>query len=243
MELAAHPLALVACGLAVLVASVVQTATGMGFGLLAGPLVLLVQPALVPGPLLVGTLASLLPVLWRERGALEIPAMRGAMLASVPGALAGLGLLQVMDARLLAATVAVVVLVACGAGIAGVQLPGGRRALTVAGFASGTLSTVAATPGPPLVLTYRAPSPAAQRANLSVFFVGTTVLSLGVLVAGGELSGSGAASGALLVPFVLLGYVAAGPLRRRLSLPAMRRAALVLCLLSGAALLVRALTG
>ncbi|MGY2067474.1 sulfite exporter TauE/SafE family protein [Blastococcus sp. SYSU DS0619] len=226
-----------------LLASVVQTATGMGFGLLAGPLVLLVQPALVPGPLLVGTLASLLPVLWRERAALEFAAMRGAMLASVPGAAAGLWLVQTMGVRLLGITVAVVVLGACGAALAGVRLPGSRRALTVAGFASGTLSTVAATPGPPLVVTYRAPSPAAQRANLSLFFVGTTVLSLGVLVAGGELAGSGLVSGAVLVPFVLLGFVAAGPLRRRLALPAMRRAALILCVVSGAALLVRSLAG
>ncbi|MCZ2860401.1 sulfite exporter TauE/SafE family protein [Blastococcus sp. VKM Ac-2987] len=243
MEAAPEPLALLVCGVAVLVASIVQTATGMGFGLLAGPLVLLVQPALVPGPLLVGTLASLLPVLWRERAALEFAAMRGAMLASVPGVVAGLGLVQVIDGRVLGITVGVVVLAACGAALAGIRLPGGRGALTVAGFTSGALSTVAATPGPPLVLTYRAPTPAAQRANLSLFFVGTTVLSLAVLVAGGELSGTGLGSGAVLVPFVLLGYAAAGPLRRRLALPAMRRAALVLCVVSGAALLVRSLAG
>lgn len=243
MEAVADPLVLLACGLAVLVASIVQTATGMGFGLLAGPLVLLVQPALVPGPLLVGTLAALLPVLWRERAALELGAMRGAMLASVPGAVGGLWLVQVMEVHMLGITVAVVVLVACGAALGGLQLPGGRGALTVAGLTSGALSTVAATPGPPLVLTYRAPTPAAQRANLSLFFVGTTVLSLAVLVAGGELSGSGLSAGAALVPFVLLGYVAAGPLRRRLALPAMRRAALVLCVFSGAALLVRSLAG
>ncbi|MGY1720996.1 TSUP family transporter [Blastococcus sp. SYSU DS0552] len=243
MELATDPLALLACGLAVLVASVVQTATGMGFGLLAGPLVLLVQPALVPGPLLVGTLTALLPVVWRERSALELDNLRGAMLASAPGVVVGLGLVQVIDGRLLGITVAVVVLLACGASLAGVRLPGGRRALTVAGFASGTLSTVAATPGPPLVVTYRAPTPAAQRANLSVFFVGTTLLSLGVLVAGGELDGGGLLTGAGLVPFVLTGFLLAGPLRRRLALPAMRRAALVLCLLSGAVLLVRSLAG
>ncbi|MGY1724435.1 sulfite exporter TauE/SafE family protein [Blastococcus sp. SYSU DS0533] len=229
------------CALAVLLASVVQTATGMGFGLLAGPLVLLVQPALVPGPLLVGTLASLLPVVWRERAALELTTVRGAVLASVPGVVAGLWLLQVIDVRLLGITVAVVVLLACSASLAGVRLPGGRRALAVAGFASGALSTVAATPGPPLVVTYRAPTPAAHRANLSVFFVGTTLLSLGVLLAGGELTGGGLAAGVGLVPFVLLGFLLAGPLRRRLALPVMRRTALVLCLLSGAALLVRSL--
>ncbi|MCF6745533.1 sulfite exporter TauE/SafE family protein [Blastococcus sp. KM273128] len=231
------------CGLAVLAASVVQTATGMGFGLLAGPLVLLVQPALVPGPLLVGTLATLVPVVWRERAALELATVRGAVLASVPGVVAGLLLLQVIDVRMLGITVGLVVLLACGASLAGVRLPGGPRALAVAGFASGTLSTVAATPGPPIVVTYRAPTPAAQRANLSVFFVGTTLLSLGVLVAGGELTGGGLAAGAGLVPFVLLGFLIAGPLRRRLALPTMRRAALVLCLLSGAALLVRSLAG
>jgi uncharacterized protein len=93
------------------------------------------------------------------------------------------------------------------------------------------------------VVTYRAPTPAAQRANLSVFFVGTTLLSLGVLLAGGELTAGGLAAGAVLVPFVLVGFLLAGPLRHRLPLPAMRRAALVLCLLSGAALLVRSLAG
>jgi uncharacterized protein len=215
----------------------------MGFGLLAGPLVLLVWPGLVPGPLLAVSLVALVPVVWRERAALQLVALRGALVAAVPGAFAGLLLLRALDQRALSLVVAVVVLVACAATAVGLRLPSGPGALAGAGLLAGAMSTVAATPGPPIVLTYRAPSPAAQRANLSLFFVVTTLFSLAVLLAGGEFTGTDAGSAALLAPFVVAGLVVAEPARRRLDLALVRRSALALCAGSGAVLLVSTLLG
>lgn len=215
----------------------------MGFGLLAGPLVLLVRPELVPGPLLAVSLVALVPVVWRERAALQLATLRGALLTAVPGAAAGLLLLRALDQRALSLVVAGVVLLACAATAAGLRLPSGPGALAGAGLVAGAMSTVAAIPGPPVVLTYRAPSPAAQRANLSLFFVVTTLFSLGVLVAGGEFTGGDARAAALLAPFVVAGLVAAEPARRRLDRVVVRRGALVLCAASGLALLVGALAG
>lgn len=215
----------------------------MGFGLLAGPLLLLVRADLVPGPLLAVSLAALVPVVWRERSALEPGLLRGALLASVPGAVAGLALLRLLDQDALSLVVAVVVLLACAGTAAELRLPSGPRALTAAGLVAGAMSTVAATPGPPIVLTYRAPSPAAQRANLSVFFLATTLFSLGVLTAGREFSGGDALTAAALVPFVVVGQVLAEPLRRRLDLVVVRRSALALCAASGVVLLVSTLAG
>ena len=227
-------------GAIVLLAALAQATTGVGFGVMAGPLVMLVVPGFVPGPLLVVTIVVMALVVWRDRQALDARRLRGPLLASVPGAVVGTWVLGATDERTLRLVVAGAVLVTVGAVATGWRLPAGPRALTVAGLLAGVLSSVAATPGPPMVLTYRAESSAAQRADLSLFFLATSLVSLVVLAVSGELRVDVAGT-ALLVPFVLGGFALARPLNDRLDLQAVRRAALGLTFASGSVLLVSTL--
>ncbi|MGY1843618.1 sulfite exporter TauE/SafE family protein [Modestobacter sp. SYSU DS0875] len=230
-------------GLVVVVATVAQATAGVGFGIVAGPLVLLVRPDLVPGPLLLVGLLVTVSVAWSERAAWEPRVLRGAALASVPGALAGVLLLRAVDDTALALTIGGLVLVTCLVSAVGLQLPSGPRALRWAGLTAGVFSTVAAAPGPPMVVTYRPDRAATQRANLALFFVVTSVVSLALLATGGELTGRAALSGVALLPFVVVGHLLARPVRRRLSLGVVRRLALGLCAASGLLLLVTTLAG
>ncbi|MGY2078422.1 TSUP family transporter [Modestobacter sp. SYSU DS0657] len=231
------------CGLVVVVATMAQATAGVGFGVVAGPLVLLVRPDLVPGPILLIGLFVTVAVAWSERAAWEPRVLGGAALASVPGALGGVLLLRALDDDVLALTVGALVLVACLVTAVGLQLPSGPAALRWAGLTAGVFSTVAAAPGPPMVVTYRPPSAASQRANLALFFVVTSVVSLALLSVGGELTGPAALSGVALLPCVLLGQLLARPVRRRVDLAVVRRLALGLCAASGVLLLATTLAG
>lgn len=90
--------------------------------------------------------------------------------------------------------------------------------------------------GPPLALLYqREPGPRV-RATLGAYFVLGALLSLGALAAAGHVNGRQLAVGTALVPFLVAGFAASGPLRRVLDARGLRTP--VLALSAGSALLL-----
>lgn len=175
-------------------AAAVQAVTGAGFGLIAAPLVMLLAPALVPGPLLVVTVVLMgLAVaagyrtggrLTRSDARLLVPASAGIL----AGALAMLPALDWVGEH----TTLVNVIVGAGVltAVAPTLVPGlpaptaGPWGMTGAGVMAGILTVAAALPGPPLILTYPAKTAARYRTGLAVLFLVASVAALAVLGAG-----------------------------------------------------------
>ena len=87
--LAAAPLALAL--LTVLVASVVQTSSGIGFGMVAAPILILIDTRLVPGPILLLSLIVSAMAAFRERHDIDYRGLTVALGGRIPGTiLAGL---------------------------------------------------------------------------------------------------------------------------------------------------------
>lgn len=241
-------------GAAVLLGSAVQSAVGLGLGLVAAPVFVVLEPSLMPGTLLTTTV--LLPLLtvraeWRH---VDWHGLRWGLPARLPGAVAGAWLLTATDPRLLGALVGSMVLVAVAASLYGTRRAGGpgaevgqgtRRfspaALVAVGAAAGLTGTATSIAGPPLALLYQRQPPARVRATLGGFFLGGTLISLLTLAGAGELTARQVGTGLLLVPFVVAGFAAGRPLARRLGPARLRTAVLAVVSLSGAALLVRSL--
>ncbi|MGF0118582.1 TSUP family transporter [Promicromonospora sp. Marseille-Q5078] len=228
---------------AVTVSTFVQFATGSGFGVLGGPLLLLIDPRLVPGPLLLLTLVVMLAVVWSERRGLRHLDLGWAAVGAVPAAVGALWLVDLMDQRVTEVVVGLVIAVGAVAGLAGWTVRQGRATLLGAGVLGGALSTIAATPGPPVVVVYRADDPVRYRANLSAFFVATTVVSLAAYAVSGDLGRQDVVAAGWLAPGVALGWCVARLLVRRIPAAAVRPAALWLCVVSAASLVVSALAG
>src|SRR3954468_12014096 len=96
---------------AVLLASCLQASIGFGMGMLAAPVVAIVDPGLIPGTLIMlATLLTLMVVI-RERTAIDVSGTGWALLGRVPGTVAGALLLTVIPERGLAILIAAVVLV------------------------------------------------------------------------------------------------------------------------------------
>jgi len=97
--------------LAILLASCLQASIGFGIGMLAAPVVALVDPGLIPGTLiLVATLVTLMVVV-RERQDIDLHGTGWALVGRVPGTVAGAILLALLPQRALAILLAGVVLV------------------------------------------------------------------------------------------------------------------------------------
>ena len=79
--------------------SALQAATGMGMALFAAPLLALIDPAFVPGPVLCAVTALSAAVAWRERAAIDRRVLFVALLGLSAGCAIGAVLLAVLIGR------------------------------------------------------------------------------------------------------------------------------------------------
>ncbi len=73
----------------VVVGSALQGAVGFGLGLLGAPLLVFVDPSLVPGPLLAAALFLTILVAFREHAAIDFRGVSWALMGRVPGTFLG----------------------------------------------------------------------------------------------------------------------------------------------------------
>ncbi|MDN4475555.1 TSUP family transporter [Demequina sp. SYSU T00192] len=233
-----------AAGAVVALATVVQSATGMGFGIVAVPLLVLVAPQLGIGAVLAITVVVMIVAAWSERRWLHRGDLMRASVAAVPGIVAGTLIAHVTPAAATQVVVGAVVVAASALSLLAWRARMTPASVAVAGGLGGALTPIAALPGPPMAVVYRPDEVRTMRATLSAYFAVTSVLSLISLSLSAGRAGAGplgldALAGLALAPAVIVGAVAAAPLVRRIPAGAVRTAALILSLVSGAVLAAR----
>jgi hypothetical protein len=221
------------------VAAAVQGLTGAGYALVAAPALLLAAPTLVPVPLLLIELVLMIAMVLRERHALDLQTLAGALLASFPGAAVGVAVLALCPPRLINMVTSIVITAMALLAINGQTIPTTRWTLIGAGFSAGAMNSIAGMPGPPIALTYRPSDASTLRTNLSVSFLVMSVFSVTMLYAEGIGNMAALRTAANYIPAVAVGFVVSRLLVHRVRSSAISRAVLWLTLLAGLSLLVR----
>ncbi|GGO26498.1 permease [Microbispora rosea subsp. aerata] len=228
-------------GTAVFIGAVVQGGVGFGLGLVASPLITLLDPTVMPGAVQVVNMTMPLFTLAREWRKTEWRGAGFALLGRLPGSAIGALVVVYVSTATLGVLVGVMVLVAVALTARAVSVPRNGATLTTAGFLSGITGTATGIGGPPIALVYQSARGPQIRATLAMFFCVSAAQSLVILALLGRLPGRALAAGAALVPFVLLGFAASGPLRRFLDRGRVRTAVLTVAALSACALLGQSL--
>ena len=221
------------------VGAAVQGLVGLGLGLVAAPVTVMLEPRLMPDLLL--WLAMLMPVvsLLREREDIDWRGLGWSVAARVPGTVVGVYLVAIFSARALGVAVGLMVLLSLAVTAHAVVLPVNRITLTVAGFASGITGTATSIGGPPMAVLLQHRAPLQIRTTLAVYFLLGAGLSLVGLGVTGSLERSTFYLALLLVPCLVLGFVMSRVLHRRLRREHVRPAVLAVCAASAVVLLVR----
>lgn len=223
------------------VAALVQGLVGLGLGLVAAPVVALLEPRLMPELML--WLGMLMPVvtLAREHHDIDWRGIAWALPTRVVGTVAGVWLVATVSDAALGALVGVVVLLAVLLSLRTVDLEVTRPRLAAAGLVSGISGTATSIGGPPIALLYQH-RPAAQiRSTLAVFFAVGAGLSLVGLALAGEMEPGTALLALALAPALVVGFVLSRVLDRRLPQHHVRVGVLAVCAASAVAALVRSL--
>ncbi|HVE96566.1 MAG TPA: sulfite exporter TauE/SafE family protein [Pseudonocardiaceae bacterium] len=228
-------------GLVVALGALVQGAVGYGMALVAAPLLVLLDPALVPVPLiLLTTVHSVLAVVRDGRHA-DWAGIGWAMLGRLPGT--GLGVLAVvmLSQRAFSLIIGLCVLACVVLSLLAWRPRPRPRALVIAGIASGAGGTAASIGGPPIALLYQGESGPRVRGTISGYFVLGSVTSIAALAAANQVTSESLVSTALLTPFLLCGFALSGPARRVLDNGRTRSAVLAVAAASAVMLIGRVL--
>nr|WP_184289849.1 sulfite exporter TauE/SafE family protein [Nocardiopsis algeriensis] len=229
--------------LAVLAGAAVQSTVGLGLGMVAAPVVSLLDPTVMPGALLVTAVALPVLTLLQEWRNVDLRALAWGLPARVPGTVAGVWVVSVLDPRALAGTIGAMVLLAVVLSLWSVRVRITPASLVAAGTLSGVAGTATSIGGPPIALLYQHEPPARVRATLAAFFLCGAAISLTGLALGGQLDVRAVALGAGATPFLALGFLLGGALRRRVDAGRLRAAMLAVVGTSALFLLAQALLG
>ncbi|HUN44369.1 MAG TPA: TSUP family transporter [Acetobacteraceae bacterium] len=220
-------------------ASALQASAGMGMALLAAPLLALVNPALVPGPMLGAVMALSAIVAWRERAAIDNRVLATGLSGLVVGCILGAAALAALAGLNLTRVFALLILAAVLLSVSGLHVRATRPALLIGGVASGVLGTWVGVQGPPIALVLQHEPPHRLRATLCAYFAVGSLISLLALAATGVFGAIQMGLCLQLLPGVAVGIAAAALVGRQIDQRRARMLVLAISALSGLALLLR----
>ena len=184
-----------------------QGTVGFGMGLLGSPILILIDPLFVPGPILMSTLILTIALTNRDRASLDLQGLAWALSGRIVRTISGAITLATLPFDKLSLVFGTLVLTAVAMTVSGLRLEPSRINLLGAGTLSGIMGTVASIGGPPMALLYQHASGSTVRANMSGFFLLGTILSIVALATVGRFGVQEIRLTLLLLPSVLLGFL------------------------------------
>jgi hypothetical protein len=200
---------LIAGTLLMAVGALLQASVGFGIALFVVPPLILLNPALIPGPMLFASLFLAGIMALRGRETIEPRKLGLAVAGLFLGTAAGALSLLVIPAEKWPKLFAVLILLAVTLSASGIHIPLTKRNSAVAGVISGVMGTIAGIHGPPMALLYQREAGNIVRANLAAFFALAYVIALVALGMVGLFGGKELFMGLALTPGVIVGYFAA----------------------------------
>ena len=217
----------------------VQGAVGFGANLVAAPVLALIDPTLVPVPLICTSVLLNTLTTRRESARVDRRELVIAVVGLVPGTLLGAALLGAVDDETLGLLFAAMVLVAAVLVASGLHVRPTPVTLAVAGVLSGTMGTTSSIGGPPIAVVHSRSEGPVVRATLARFFLASGVLSIAALAVAGEIARDDLLLALVLAPSTVVGFAISGPASRWLDEGRTRNGILVLCTLAAVAVVVR----
>lgn len=194
--------------LVVLCASTVQSSIGMGQGLVAAPLLRLLEPDLLPGPLVLAGLLTSMVVASRNSHPSDLREVTPAVAGRFVGAGLAVGLLAMLSERGLTIAIGVAVLSFVALRISGVKIARTPGSLAGTGVVSGLTGTIAALGGAPMGLLYEQHTRARDfRGPMGAFGALGGIISVAVLVVSGDMDARAWVLGLSLLPPLALGWI------------------------------------
>jgi uncharacterized membrane protein YfcA len=184
-----------------------QASVGIGLALFVVPLLALVDQSFIPGPMLLAGVILVLTTAYRERAAIDAPALRSSLVGLVIGTIAGAVALRFTSGPTLGKTFGVLVLLAVFLSFTGYRFTATRRSLMIAGGAAGIMGAMVGIHGPAISLVFQNAEPRVARGMLGAFFSIAYLGAVAALAAFGMFGVPQIVRTAVLIPGVVVGLI------------------------------------
>ncbi|MBK9475975.1 MAG: sulfite exporter TauE/SafE family protein [Tetrasphaera sp.] len=227
-------------GCVVALGALVQGTVGFGVAVVAAPVTVILAPSLMPAAVLMAGFTLAAVQVSAGRSQIDWRMFGWSMSARMLATPLGVAVVAWWSARVIAVAVGVLLLVTVALSVWAFDIGNTPRSAVIAGLISGVAGTAASIGGPFLAMVLRNEPPERARGTLGATFVLGSLTSLAGLAFAGELQRDQLIAGAVWAPFVILGYVAAAPLRARIDADRFRRWVLLFCVVAAVGVLARA---
>jgi uncharacterized membrane protein YfcA len=193
----------------VCLAGYVQASVGIGFAMIAVPLLALIELAYVPGPsLFVMLFLSLTMALtaWQDVDKRGLTALIPGLLA---GTIVGTLFLGLLPPSVFGLVFGSLVLIALIVGQVGFEPVKSNLTFGFGGFVAGLMGTISGIHGAPLTVIYQHAKPITARATIALIFIIGSCLSLLSLHASGLFGRPEMLAGLALLPGLVIGFLLA----------------------------------
>jgi len=167
------------------IGATLQGSIGFGLGLIGVPLLVLLDPVFVPGPLLLAALCLTLLIALREHQAVKAQELKWAITGRIAGTAIGAGILTIVPREEISLLFGCMVLLAIATTLSGFDLSIG---------------------GAPMALVYQRQKGAKIRGTLSSIFVAGTIISITSLAIIGRFGQTELKAALVLIPGMILGF-------------------------------------
>jgi len=191
----------------------VQSTLGIGAALVAGPTLMTIDPALLPGPMLAMAMVVNVRNAFGDRKLTDLTALKRAVWGAPLGLVAGIVVLALLDESTLAIAVSSFVLGAVALQLVGLRPPTGVISQYLAGTTTGFSSTVAALPGPMFVIFHGHRDAGVVRGTMASFMLVASPVILTILAFDGRFNLRHLSLAAMLCPGMFLGLMLGRVLR------------------------------
>ncbi|MEC9427436.1 MAG: sulfite exporter TauE/SafE family protein [Actinomycetota bacterium] len=224
------------------VATTLSGALGFGGGVVGIPFLVLINPEFVPVPLLLQGVVFTSAVTWRERRAVDFPALKWATIGLLPGVALGTWTLTSVSKDVLGLLIGLFLLTVTSLQATGSRVYQNQATLGLGGAIGGFTGVTAAIPLVPLALVMSQYQGPRFRSTLNGWGMTMAIFSVVTLTFANEIDRSDLAVATVLTSGAVVGIVLSGPLRHVVDRRGVAQAVYAVGALGAVALLVRSLT-
>jgi uncharacterized membrane protein YfcA len=183
-----------------------QGSAGIGLGFIAVPLLVLLNPLFIPGPLLIAALLLTLLIAYREHRSIEFSGIQWAIVGRVIGTVAGAALLSIIPVTKASLLFGIILIMAVLISLSGLRISISSYNLFGTGTLSGFMGTTSAIGGVPMALIYQNLEGPKLRGTLSGIFVIGSAMSVISLIYIGRFGLLELQIALVLIPGILIGF-------------------------------------
>lgn len=208
--------------IAVMAGAITQGITGLGFGMVTAPALLLIDPIFAPIPMLILAMSISLLVVCRDRRHIDYKILSTCLAGRVPGTILAAFAYSLIPIAIYGVTFGTLVLIAVVLTSTRYKVMPNTLNVLIASFASGFMGTLTAVGAPPMALIFQHGQTNMVRSTLAMFFMIGCLFSLIMLFYFGDFVMKHIYISLIYIPPLIIGFKLSGYLAPKINQQLMR---------------------